>query len=547
LTLSALRCMPQAMSGTTDQASRTEYETTDEHRRAENLFHRTNRNFLVLGSAGTGKSCLLRRLVETSRKKVAVVAYTGLAAIQAGGRTVNSVFGLAPKLQPRHDLQETPAAEERYQRFRDLEALLIDEVSMLRADLFDAVETMLREHGPRPGEMFGGVQVGLFGDPLQLPPIVSANELQAFNGNWQEGWPSPWFCDAFAYRTGGFVRVTLQRIFRQTGDDSFAGFLARLREGRMQSDDFEFINSRVTETKPKDAASLVTTNAIANWENESRYNALPGPAPKWTAEAENWPDFWEGDEPVPRSVAVKAGARVIVCANRAGPGLVNGSVGTVSRIDDEAVYLRIKGEEVPVRRYTWEFPIWDWDAQTRRMFKKGTARYTQMPLKLAWALTIHKAQGQTIDGPVWVDLGNRVWSGGQTYVALSRVRRLEQLHLRRPVRNEDVLVEKRALDFLSEGDTPSALEEIRAMASEVYRQTRRLRDSVEAKRQAIVTERAELRRLLEEAKATLSAVGRAVEESRQLAAHLADIERNVTKALDRARKATWLRRLLGHF
>lgn len=523
------------------------FERTDEHRRVEDLFYRTKHNFLVLGSAGTGKSYLLRHLVESSRKKVAVVSYTGLAAIQAGGQTINKFLGLAPKLQPRHDLQRGAPNQDNHQRFRDLEAILIDEVSMLRADLLDALEAVLKEHGPRPGETFGGVQVGMFGDPLQLPPIVQANEFQAFNGNWEDGWPSPWFCDAFAFRTGGFVRVTLQRIFRQNEHDDFTQFLGRLREGRVQAEDFEFINRRVSGNKPEEAIALVTTNEIANRENESRYNALPGPVSYWRAEAENWPDEWRGHEPVLPSVEVKVGARVLVCANGAGLGLVNGSLGTVSRFDDEAVCIWINGREVPVRRYTWEFPIWDWNPEQRRMFRSGTARYTQMPLKLAWALTIHKAQGQTIDGPVWVDLGNRVWSGGQTYVALSRVRRLDQVHLRRAMRQADVLVERRAMEFLAEGDTPSTLAEVRAKATEVYRHTRKLRDSAETKRQAIATEYEKLQRLLEDARQVLNSATRSAEEARQLAARVTGIERNVTQTLERARQSHWLKRLFGRF
>lgn len=523
------------------------FERTDEHRRVEDLFHRTKQNFLVLGSAGTGKSYLLRRLVETSRKKVVVLAYTGLAAIQAGGQTINSFFGLPPGLQPRQQLHRTGRGADDARRFRDLEVVLIDEVSMLRADMLDALELILRENGPRPGEPFGGVQIGLFGDPLQLPPIVSANELQAFNGNWSEGWPSPWFCDAFALRTGNFVRVTLQRIFRQSEDNEFATFLGRVREGRLQPPDLEFINHRVGSVDSGAAVALVTTNELANRENERRYNALAGPIKCWQASVEDWPHFWRGDEPVVGSIEVKVGARVIVCANGAGPGLVNGSVGTVSRFDEEAVYLSVNGSEIPVRPYTWEFPIWDWDAENRQMYRRGVARYTQMPLKLAWALTIHKAQGQTIDAPVCVDLGHRVWSGGQTYVALSRVRRLNQIYLRRAVRAEDILVERRALEFLAEGDTPSTMVEIRAKATEVYQQTRRLRDQVELKRQAVASERGELQEVTAEARRMLAAVTESIGEMRRLAAEMKSSEQRIANALEQARKTNWFNRLLGRF
>ena len=374
-----------------------------------------------------------------------------------------------------------------------------------------------------------------------------ANELQAFNGKWSEGWPSPWFCDAFTFRTGNFVRVTLQRIFRQSEDNEFAAFLGRLRVGQLQQQDLELINRRVGAVDSAQVVSLVTTNALAKQANDTRYNALAGPAKVWTAIENEWPDSWRGDEPVDSSVEVKVGARVIVCANRAGPGLVNGSVGTISRFDDEAVYLTVNGAEIPVRPYTWEFPIWDWDAKNRRMVIRGVARYTQMPLKLAWALTIHKAQGQTIDAPVCVDFGHRVWSGGQTYVALSRVRRLDHINLRRAVRQQDILVEHRAMAFLAEGDTPTTMVEFRTKAAEVYQQTRKLRDQVEHKRKAMTGERAELQKLTTEVRQMLAAVTESVGEMRRLAAEVKLNEQRIVKALEQARKTHWFNRIWGRF
>ena len=156
------------------------------------------------------------------------------------------------------------------------------------------------------------------------------------------------------------------------------------------------------------------------------------------------------------------------------------------RFDGEEVVLRVGSQEIPVRRYIWKFPIWRWNGE--KMVREGETTYAQMPLKLAWAMTIHKAQGQTVDGPMWVDLGARVWSGGQTYVALSRVRRLDQLHLRRTVRKEDVLVERRAWQFLTEGDAPTALEETRSLAATIYRETKKVKDKTVEERETCGTD-----------------------------------------------------------
>ncbi len=537
-------------------AEHEEFQLTEEIRRAENVFHNTNRNFLVLGSAGTGKSFLLKRLVENAHKNLQVLSFTGLAALQVGGRTIHSFFGFDLGLQKRSHLLMTGTPEQKENRrrsFRSLDAILIDEVSMLRADLLDAVDAVLREHGPRPGEPFGGVQIGLFGDVLQLPPIVTDDEQQAFRPRaddastpiWDDGWISPWFFDSFAYRTGGFLRQTLTRIFRQQADatagEDFVRSLQRLREGRTQPEDFELINSRMSNERPKQALSLVTTNRDADDENDERFNALPGPIqPYQAARAENWPKHWKGKsyEPVPETVEIKKDAWVLVCANNAGPGLVNGSLGTVLRFDGEEVVLRVGSQEIPVRKYIWRFPIWRWNGE--KMVREGETTYAQMPLKLAWAMTIHKAQGQTVDGPMWVDLGTRVWSGGQTYVALSRVRRLDQLHLRRTVRNEDVLVERRAWQFLTEGDAPTALEETRSLAATIYRETKKVKDKT-------VEERERAEQILKRAEALLTDASAKLEVCKQLECRVAATEKRISSALEQAKKAGWLKRLLGQF
>jgi hypothetical protein len=476
---------------------------------------------------------------------------------------------------------------------------------MLRADLLDAVDAVLREHGPRPGEPFGGVQIGLFGDVLQLPPIVEDGIDQAFRAQaknpsmpiWDEGWISPWFFDSFAYRTGGFLRLTLNHVFRQQTETvegvEFIRCLQRLREGRMQPEDFDLINSRVCNERPKQALSLVTTNLDADRENESRFNALRSRVQTYKAiPAENWPRHWKGKsyQPVSETVEVKKDAWVLVCANIVDSGLVNGSLGTVLRFDDEEVILRVGTREVAVRRYVWRFPIWRWDGENKRMVKDGETTYSQMPLKLAWAMTIHKAQGQTVNGPMCVDLGSKVWSGGQTYVALSRVRRLDQLYLRRPVTNEDILVERRAWQFLCEGDAPTCLEETRALAeaitkethdlaANIYRETKKVKDRTIAERKraeellgrsevlltnatAKLQERKQVeasvaaaeRRLassleqaLRRAESLLTDASARLQECKQAETRIAACEKWISTALEQARKAPWLKRLLGEF
>lgn len=516
---------------------------TPESDRVENLFHRTKRNFVVRGGAGTGKSSLLKRLVASSRKNVAVVSFTGLAALNAGGETIHRFFGLKLGFQARSRLQLTEEAEqirtERLRKFRDLQALFIDEVSTVRADLLDAVDGILREHGPVPGTPFGGVQVGLFGDVLQLPPIVDDNAVPAFNGQWRDGgWPSPWFFDSYAYRLGNFALITLQQNFRRDAadadDDTFARLLQRLREGRSTSEDYETLNKRASPDCPSSAVALTTTNAIANQINAKQFNRLSGQVFEWRATYENWPEDW-GDGPVESSVQVKVGALMMVCSNRSGPGLVNGSIGRVVRCSHDEVVLDVDGVERPVKKVPWEFPIWRWNGH--EMVQQGVARFIQMPLKLAWAMTINKAQGQTIEGPVWVNLGQRVWAGGQTYVALSRVRRLKQLHLAREIRPDDVLTEERAIKFLLAPDSSTSLEEVRGKAEQIYSETSKLKHEAQAARREAVSERETTEQLVEQCR-------RLTERVEAAASRVEASERRINQALEEAKKGSWLRKWL---
>ena len=535
--------------------SRTHVEITCEMERIELLFRNSNRNFLVMGGAGTGKSNLLRRLVENSPKRVEVLAFTGLAALQVGGRTIHSFFGLDLGLQQRHQLRhrkpDFAKDEDRIRRFRELQCIFIDEVSMLRSDLFDAVDAILREHGPHCGEPFGGVQIGLFGDVLQLPPIVKDEEIPAFNCQWDEGWPSPWFMDALCFRTGNFQRVTLTKIFRQPNDNAegieFVKCLQRIRENLVQPEDLELLNRRVIKEDAHEGMALVPTNVKAESINTRRFNALRGEAKSFKGYYENWPRNWDKrDTPVPENVELKVGARVIVCANL-NPRIVNGTIGEITELSDDEVVIDVDGIHSSVRRHTWEFPVWKWDHKRKTMVKTGDACFTQMPVKLAWAMTIHKAQGQTVNGPLRVDLGSGVWSGGQTYVALSRVRRLEQLHLSRPVKQRDVFAEPRAVQFLSEGDSPVSLEEIRAKAAEIYIETKQLRDKTSAERILAQKAMEHAEKAQAEAKLLRDEAWTAAKESIEAAIRAETAETRVRAAIEKATKANWIRRLMRDF
>lgn len=524
-------------------------ESTREMERVLALY-RANENFIVLGSAGTGKSVLLRKLVAESRKNVQVVAPTGLAAMLAGGKTIHSFFGMRWGLQRPKNVQLADTrleVESRMRRLRDLKVLLIDEISMVRADILDAIDMVLREHGPSPGAPFGGIQIGLFGDVLQLPPIVKTNERQAFiEGQDPSGWKSEWFFDAKAFAQANFKRVRLTKIFRQADEQEFAARLQRLRTDRMQPEDYITFNQRCDLQNVENALAVVARKKQAVAINTQRFNALAGEVFSFTAEHHpfNWPNGWEF--PAPKTLDLKIGARVMLLANIGG-SLVNGRMGTVEALSKSGVRVRFDGEVHIVSRYTWELPVWEWDAQARRMIEKEAVRFTQIPLRLAWAMTIHKVQGQTLEADVMVDFGHSLWSPGQAYVAVSRVRTIAKLYLARPLVPEHVIMDKRAVGFDELTNSLPSIPEIRQKVVQIYTATRALRDETKKVHSEAQPQIQAIAVALREIAKALSQCQSHEANSKAFAERAEASEKRVNSAIDRLRKAGLIGRLLGKF
>lgn len=402
---------------------------------------------LLTGRAGTGKSHFIRALVERNRAYPQVVlASTGLAAMNIGGQTIHSFFGFPP----RPLIGENDKPNFFFSRLaRATRRIIVDEVSMVRADVLDAMDRHLRA-ARKSVRAFGGVQIVMVGDFYQLPPVVRGEEGALLE---EAGYSSPFAFSAHVLRDADVRAFELSHVYRQS-DQDFVALLAQIRERRGLSDALEALNAAcVGRELPKRPVLLAATNSVADSYNARGLAALPGDAALYAGgfEGQTPRAAQQGDRfPAPVSLALKRGARVIFTQNDSEGRWVNGSLGTVAALEASLVkvVLDAGNETVDVERATWPQARWVWNEKEKQMEPKDEFKYVQFPLAPAWALTIHKAQGMTLDS-VEIDLGRGAFAAGQTYVALSRARSIEGLRLTRPLQPRDVQVDPAIADGLS--------------------------------------------------------------------------------------------------
>ena len=427
--------MNNAVSLTTEQSDVVE-------RMEDSLDH-----LFVTGRAGTGKTTLLHEFVSETSKVVAVCAPTGVAALAVGGQTIHSLLRLPLGIIGERELGFIP--KESLAVLANLDALVIDEVSMVSADVMDGIDRRLRQAKRKKHLPFGGIQLIMFGDPYQLAPVVSGQAEKAFYHDRYDG--SPWFFDAKVWKQTEMGVVELDTIHRQA-DPEFRAVLNALREGRMEPEMGRMLNERGMRT-PEDPEliTLTTTNASVTRMNQVALDRLPGKTKIAHANIEG--DFGSTSAyPADDELKLKVGAQVMFLRNDTqgpqGPRFVNGTVGRVTKITD-TVTVDVDGDSVVVEPVTWEKIRYDYSPATKVMSQDVVAEFTQFPLRLAWAVTIHKAQGKTLDAAV-IDLGPKAFAPGQTYVAFSRLTSLDGLYLRRPLTPSDIIVDQRVAEFMSE-------------------------------------------------------------------------------------------------
>ncbi len=416
-------------------------ETTPEFETALDFVREGEGHLFVTGRAGTGKSTLLRLIRDELNEEAVVVAPTGLAAVNVGGQTIHSFFGFPPRMIQPDDIRRSRNGR----IMRRMTFLIIDEVSMVRSDLMWAIDQSLRVNRGRAREAFGGVRLILFGDLHQLPPVVRGAEEAHYL---EETYGSPFFFSVPALAEGaGTQLLELNRVFRQT-DDTLVDVLTTIRDGNAGTRELEILNARVNPIRKlsegREYVILTPTNEAANRINRAYLDALSGD--EYAYEAGVIGDFNDKAQPTDSLLVLKEGAKVMMLRNDADGRWVNGTIAEVAKLGDDRVWVTIKGREYEVEQASWENRRYAFDQTQDKIVETVAGTFKQFPLRLAWALTIHKSQGLTLE-KIYVDFGRGTFAHGQAYVALSRCRDLEGLSMARELRERDILFDVSATGY----------------------------------------------------------------------------------------------------
>ncbi len=405
----------------------------------------SSEHYFITGKAGTGKSTLLQLFRNTTRKKVVVLSPTGISALNVQGQTIHSFFRFAPKLLLTHELFPV---RQLTRLLKSVEVIIIDEVSMVRADVMDAIDHSLRMHR-QSGLPFGGVQMLLFGDLFQLPPVVSSQEEKIYFRQVYEG---AWFFDANVWKENVPLRmIELTHVYRQS-ERHFIRLLDAIRTMSFDYDELDSLNERYQPDVEIEEPylTLCSTNAAARQINADKLAGLSGPSMYYSGEVKG--EFNPNIFPTDYKLELRCDAQVILIRNDPEKRFVNGTLARIYALEEEKIMLHLphgsgENEFLELPRMTWEVtrytisPSGDQPIQSEVI-----GSFTQYPIRLAWAVTIHKSQGMTYDR-VAIDLGRGAFEHGQTYVALSRCRTLEGVFLKKQLTGRDIMVDERIVQF----------------------------------------------------------------------------------------------------
>jgi ATP-dependent DNA helicase PIF1 len=422
-------------------------DITPEFEKAFDAMEKTNDHLFLTGRAGTGKSTLLKYFRSKTKKKHVVLAPTGVAALNVKGQTIHSFFGFHPRIEPSRVHR---ADAETLGFFKNIETIIIDEISMVRADLLDCVDKALRLNRGRPNEAFGGVQMIFIGDLFQLPPVVTREDQYRF----ETEYASPYFFSSYAIIGTQIRIIELQHVHRQK-EKAFVDLLNGVRRGTVANTDIEKWNKRHDPFfDPTDESEyvvhLTTTNKMAKQRNDLELNKLG--SKEWTLKAGSMGNLGTRKMPSEPTIKIKQGARIMLTTNDPAKRWVNGSLGVVKRVKASGLsklpILEVEledGKNVEVTQHKWE--IFEYEMADGDFNEGVVGSYSQYPIVLAWAVTIHKAQGKTFDS-VLIDIGWGAFAHGQMYVALSRCTELRGITLLKPFKVKDVIVDRAVLDFM---------------------------------------------------------------------------------------------------
>ncbi len=415
------------------------YVLTDDIKKCLDLLENTDQNLFITGKAGTGKSLLIQYFRSHTSKKVAILAPTGIAALNARGQTIHSFFGFPPCLIESKAIRKS----NNNRLFADLDCLIIDEISMVRADLIDGIDKFLRLNGRDSNVSFGGIRIVFVGDLYQLPPVLRTEESVRY----YDLYSSPYFFSANSFQPEDFIIVELTNIFRQS-EREFIDFLNHVRTGEIEASRFDIVNQKVVDNINYDKHTvLCTINKTANDINQTKLNEINKPQFTYKARIEG--DFPIDDQnlPVELDLMLKEKAKVLFVKNDPGGRWVNGTLGVVTELGENLIKVKIDNDViVEIEKAEWNKIKYVINSDTGDLEEKIIGKLIQYPLRLAWAITIHKSQGMTLN-KVCLDFRRSPFAHGQTYVALSRCRSLDGLVMTRRIWPNDILIDDRIVDF----------------------------------------------------------------------------------------------------